>query len=319
MFRFIYSLCVALVGILLVGGVVYAISNPDYVTIGDTYVFENVTETDDQLYFVRYDVSYNGTPDEDASDAWQMALYDSVGNLIATRPLNYYQHNIISIYLTPAQALTWEAANQVRIMGMPSVFGNLTEGLNMRSRTLSPADYYQQSSLGGIMITQAEILEADWEIPLLTTGDLLNATGANYFLAAVPGLNSMVPEIFSQTERTIPWTRTTINTTGINSTQANLPTTLEEGIQGLDEMLGVTNHVWGGLAWVLFMGFVVGGVVYSATQRPDIATLGGVGGTFGIAAYLGISYPHVMYALVALALFVVFIFTLVYVIPRMGG
>lgn len=301
------------------GGVAHAIGNPDYVTIGDAYVFRNVLETGDQLYFVRYDVSYNGTPDEDSEDTWQMALYDSNDNLTATRPLNYYQHNIISIYLTPDQALTWELAHYVRIMGNPAIFSPLTEGVNMTTRVLAPSDYYEASSLGGVMITQAEILEADWEITLLTTGDLLNSTGATYFIAAVPGLSSMVPEIFSATTRRIPWERTTINTTGINATEQNLPVSLEEGIEGVDTILGVTDHTIGGVAWVTLLGLVVGGGFYATTNRPDISILGGMVGTLGISAWLGVSAPQVMYTFIAIALVVVLMFTLVYVVPKMGG
>ncbi len=320
MFRRLYSsIGVAVVALLLLGGIVVsAIGNPDYVVIGDAYVFRNATETGDQLYFVRYDVSYNVTPEENAEDTWQMALYDSSDNLIATRPLNYYQHNIISIYLTPSQALTWQGSHYVRIQGMPSIFGALIEGTNMRTRTLGGGDYYESTSLGGIMITQAGILEDDWAIDLLTSNNRLNATGATFFLEAVPGLSTMASEIFSSTTRGISWTRDTLNTTGINRTAANLPDTLDDALSGLNAIFGVTNDNWGNFSWVMLMGMMIGGGVYAATRRPDISFLGGVGGTIAISAYLGIASPYMMYTLMALAFIIVFLFVLVYIIPRMG-
>ena len=216
-------------GLLLATGVALAIGNPDYVAIGDAYVFRDVLETGDQLYFVRYDVSYNSTPDEDAEDTWEMALYDSDGNLTATRELEYYQHNIRSIYLGSDDAIAWEGAHRIIVRGMPSVFGNLTEGINMRTQTLAPGDYYELESLGGIMITQAGILEADWEITLLTSGDRLNATGANYFLKAIPGLNDMAPNIFQTTIRALdveytPWSQN--YTEGLQEHEFTLNTTV---------------------------------------------------------------------------------------------
>ena len=79
---------------------VYAVDDPTSVSIGDCNVFTDLLEDGDQLYFVRYDVSYSPEPEEDAEDTWQMALYDTDGTTLiegAVRPLNYYQHNIISI------------------------------------------------------------------------------------------------------------------------------------------------------------------------------------------------------------------------------
>lgn len=183
---------------LVSGGSVFAVGNPSGVTIGDVYVWDNFSETDDQLYFCRYDVNYASTPTEYAEDTWEMALYDSTGALVATRPLNYYQHNIISIYLDSSDALVWASAAQIIIRGMPSIFPNLTEDVNMETRTLAPGDWHHSTAddMGTILVHQAEILEADWGITLLGSSDKLNTTGRTYFLDAVPGLESACPEIF---------------------------------------------------------------------------------------------------------------------------
>ena len=117
------SLLLAFLLTLFPGIVLAAIGDPENgVTIEDTYVFRDVFETGDQLYFVRYDVSYDPIPDENPGDTWQMSLYDEAGTLMDSIPLNYFQHNIISIYLESSEALTWEGSSTVRIMGMPSVF-----------------------------------------------------------------------------------------------------------------------------------------------------------------------------------------------------
>jgi len=264
-----------LVLFLLCPGLVYAIGNPDYITIGDVYVFRNVVDEGDQLYFCRYDVSYNSVPDEDAGDTWEMALYDSTGDLVATRPLNYYQHNIISIYLESDVSLGWQGAHQVIIRGMPSVFGNLTEGVNMKTRALAPGDYYEVDYLAGVMITQAGILEDDWEITLLSSGDRLNSTGKTFFLAAVPGLGDMVPDIFEVITGGMEVDYKAYDQTYREALSTNQGSRLEEAITGIGKMMGVYNPEWTSFWLVSLVLLMVVGVISSGTGTPGWAFVGG--------------------------------------------
>ena len=66
------------------------------------------------------------------------------------------------------------------------------------------------------------------------------------------------------------------------------------------------------------MGLVVGGVVFGTTRRPDISMLGGVVGVIGVSAYLGVASPNVFYLFLAIALFIVVLFVIAYIIPRLG-
>lgn len=283
---------------------VLAIGNPDYVTIGDVYVFRNVSETGDQLYFCRYDVSYNSTPDEDADETWQMALYSSGGALVATRPLNYYQHNIISIYLDSDDALAWQGAHQIKIMGMPSVFGNLTEGVNMRTRTLAPGDYYEKDYLGGVMITQAEILDADWEITLLTANDKLNSTGKTFFLLAVPGLGDMVPEIFEIVTHTPDVDYVTYNDTYAAGLSAHAGDRLSGAISDIGSLMGAPAS-WTTF-WLVMLGFLMlAGIIFSGMGNPMWAMIGGFALLAGLAFLFGGSI-FIMVVVIVLAVALVF-------------
>jgi len=311
------------VGVLLLFGAVspaYAISNPDSIDIGDVYVFRNVLETGDMLFFVRYDVSYSSQPSEDAEDMFQMVVYDTDGATpLVMRPLNYYQHNIISIYLSAANnTLTWGSAYYVRVTGNPGVFDPLVEGTNMRTRVLASGDYASTEDLGGVMITQAELLEADWDITLLTSGDRLNTVGSAYFREAVPGLSSMAPEIFEVTTTYFNFTRSHFTEEGLNRTRENLPVSLNSAITGLNQMFGVTNANWGGFGWTLLLGMVVGGAVYAATQRPDVSVLGGVMGVMGLSAYLGVSSGNVLLFVLAVGTALIAMFAIEYIVPRLG-
>ena len=184
---------IALLVLLVVAVPVFAISNPDSIAIQSVKVFQNIFEDGDFLVFVRYDVNYSADPDEPADETFLVNLYDTDGTtLLYQRPLNYYDLNIVSIYLTPAQAsgLTWEGAHVIKVMGNPSVFGGLTEGINLVSRTLeSSANYVSgdmdasRGYLGIFCINTARVLQADDDWPtLLTSNDKLNTQGAITFI-----------------------------------------------------------------------------------------------------------------------------------------
>jgi hypothetical protein len=253
---------------LLISSGVLAISDPDSVTIAQVYVFGDVLETGDQLFYARYDVNYNSTPDEDAQDTWQMAVYDINGTLVASRPLNYFQHNIISIYLEPDEAIEEGLAHQVKIMGSPSVFPSLVEGTNMRTSTLAAGDYLEGGDVGDYMITEAGILETDWGLTLLTSSDKLNSTGSTYFLEAIPGLASMDPTIFQTATRVLSPADPTWEPVYPDDIIARSGGGLQAAINGTMSIFGIYDPFWG-TAWVsaiLFM--LIGAPIYAVTRQP---------------------------------------------------
>ncbi len=304
----------------LMGSPVFAISNPDSISIGDIYVFQDVLETGDILVFMRYDVDYTSQPSEDADGTFLMAIYDTDGTtLLFTRPVNYYQHNIISIYLDAGDnTLNWGSLYYIRIMGSSALFDPLVEGTNMRTQVLSSGEYRDTDALGGIMIAQAAILETDWSTTLLTASDRLNTTGANYFLKAVPGLSTMVPGIFElATEEFIYAPNTAYAQTGLNATKENVPVSLNNAITGLNAMFGITNPEWGSFGWSLLVGLMVGAGFYGAARRPDIAILGGVVGTLGLQSYLGYN-ENILFLLMAVGTVIIVLFAILFVLPRLG-
>jgi len=197
---------IGLAFIVLVLGVfpVLAIANPISTVINFSHVFENIFVDGDQIFYVRYDVDYAAPPTEFASDTFLMALYDTDGTtLLFQRPLNYYEHDLISIYLTPAQALTWGSAYVIKITGNPSIFPILTEGINLATRTLGALDYtagaatVSRATLGASVLTSAQYIEADTgDVWIGALTDRLTALGAIHVNAAIPGLASVAPEIY---------------------------------------------------------------------------------------------------------------------------
>jgi hypothetical protein len=272
---------------------VYAIGNPSYVSIGDVAVFEDVFETGDMLFFMRYDVSYSPVPEEEPEDTWMVALYSSdEATLLGSRALNYYQHNIISIYFDADQVtskgLATGAAYKFKVMGSPSVFGELVEDTNVQTSTLAAGDYRDLDELGGYMIAQAKILEDDWGIALLTGGERLNATGATYFNAAVPGLYNVVPEIYQTTTITPspPNTTWTVNRTW----ESHKPFSLNAAVHDLSDWWG-TDPNWMGSFMIVLIGGVLGSVVFAATRQPDLSFIFALM-AFPLGAWIGlISLP----------------------------
>ena len=243
---------------------VYAISNPDNGTrILDVAVFRNIKETGDQLYYVRYDVSYTTEPTEPASDAFQMIIYDVAGTTVLfSRDLNYYQHNIISIYLTPSQALTWDSNYIIRIQGKVGLFLLLVEDVNMDTWTLNSSDYHEETEVESYMLDQASILEAYWGLTLLNTSNQLNSTGAIAFNDGIPGLINYYPTLYG-TSTSVPtvtwgnWTQAYVNTLG-----ANEGSKLHATMSALGGFIGVTGD-WMAFWITLMAAFVLGGIVYT--------------------------------------------------------
>lgn len=300
--------------LLLLPVLVYAIGNPDSVTIGDVFVFQNVSITGDQLYFCRYDINYGTIPPEDPEDTWQMALYnttDSLGGRI--RSLNYYQHNIISIYLTPVQAITWGAANKIRIMGKPIVFGTLTEDVNMDTRVLSGTDYYDKASLASTMLAQAEILESDWGITLIGTSGKLNDTGGEVFLLAVPGLGSMALDIFEGVMGSIPINYVDYNHTYAETLKTNAGTKLDLAISDIAKLIGISNSEWMGFWLFMIFFLMLVGVTFAGLGNPGWAFIGGYS-VIAVGGYLlGGSMFHLA---VILVLVVAALFGLYFILSR---
>lgn len=245
-------------------------ADPDDILIGSLGIFRNVLETGDQLWFVRYDVNYGSVPTEPASNLFSMAIYDDTLAFTGyIRPIEYYQHNIISIYLTPDQALDWGDSYRVRIMGNPLVF-TLTEGVNMITLTASGGNYREADELEAYLRGQAEILEVDWSLTLLTTEGRLNTTGAFYFNKAIPGLTSMIPSFFqvAVSSPSLPdgvWT-----TEREDEWRDQRGPDLTATVEWFQDFTGAGEESIG-ILFVAVIGALLAASAYGATRRPDLA------------------------------------------------
>ena len=290
---------------------VCAISNPDAINIASGAVFRDVLNTGDQLWFVRYNVTYGVAPTELANTTFIMAIYDTDGTtLLYTRPVNYYQENIISIYLTSAQALTWGGTYYVKIMGNPGVFGALVEGTNMKTWVTTPGDFYEQTSFQGYLYTQASILQTDWAITILTSGGKLNVTGAMFFNEAIPGLSSMLPEFFqvttaSMTSGNIAYTEAYATNTATRAGSMNV------AFASIGSMFGISEG-WAMLWLVGILDVILMGLVYASTQKSEIAFVSGFALT-SLFGWIGLIQLQIV---IILVIFVAILFAILFILGR---
>lgn len=270
-----------------------AISNPASIAMNNQFVFRNVLETGDWLVYCRYDVNYTTIPSEPANTTYEFVMYNTTGTtILGSRPLNYYQHNIISIYFTKAQAsskgLVWGDPYIVIVRGSPPVFITLTEDVNQDTRVLGAGDYKEQSDLAPHMLAEAEILQADWGIILLENG-YLNATGATYFTYAIPAFGSMAPEAMYSTTyyMTVNYTYMNMSETAYEvSLHTQQGARLRLAIQNLASEFGVSED-WMSI-WMVAIGYLTfAGVAYSVTKDPGVSMLTGFPVIVG-AAWLGV-------------------------------
>ena len=250
----------------------FAVADPDYISIHEASVFRNVLETGDQLFIVRYDVSYSVEPIEDASVTYLMDICTSGG--ISTgysRSLNYYQHNIVSIYLTPAQALTWEGSYSIKILGNPSLFSPLVESINMETLTLSSGKYFEASFLADFILAQAALIEDDWVVALLASDGLLNSTGAFVFEKAIPNLNNMVPSVYQITTSNPSIGDSNMTTSGGANLTGHIGPDLNAAMNDLANWWG-SSASWMKIGSTGLIAGVLGSIAFGASKgRTDVA------------------------------------------------
>jgi len=246
-----------------------AIGDPDSITIESVRVFQNLWDDSgdgDQLYVVEYKVMYPPPhPTEDPNDTFFVGIWDGAV-LKYSRPLNYYGHNIISIYLTEARGLTWSDPYTIRVSGNPAYFSSLVEDINMDSLVLAGGNWVsgtQTDSRGYLQswcVTLAQTLETSWGTALLTSSSKLNILGSATFKEAIPELNGICPTLFQYLEYSTE--------APTQAYQVELETRLGARLQSVLTNLGTFFHVPGAMIGGVGFGiifFILTGSIFAAT------------------------------------------------------
>lgn len=186
---------------------VLAVSDPDSIELMSIRVYQNVYEDGDWLVLCEYDIAYNSTPAENATETFGLVLRDGL-NITAVGEVVAYNHHIGIIYLGSSdvddRGLTWgNTTYNVSVMGIPPSFNSTTEGVNMDTIILTAGYWIEgvtdesRDYLGSRVIILAQYLENDWGIELVNTENKLNCEGREQVLLAIPYLDVICPEIFA--------------------------------------------------------------------------------------------------------------------------
>jgi len=295
----------------------YAIANPDSISVWQPKVYENIWETGDMLFVAEYDVEYASEPDESASTAFLVQLFDTDGTtLLLSRQLNYYQHNLISLYAdadtVTSLGLAWEDSYKVAITGNPALFGTIAEGTNKVTTTLSASDYNADGTLTSKVLLKnhcidiAEALENDWAVTLISTTNsgeqVLNSTGATVFLDAIPNLGTPLPDLFrlSESVPTVDTNVATANYSVSSRIDARLGTSISNSLSGIGTFLGIGDNSAAGL-WAIITILVIASIVFLNTGN-QMASLVLAVPVIVMMTYLGAIPEAITYVL---AIFVV--------------
>lgn len=303
---FLVPLVLAFLLFALLGGKASAaVANPNSTQIGDVAVFPDVVEAGDQLYLVRYNIDYTTNPIEPATTTFHMAIYDTDGTtLLYTRPTPNYGNFLMGIYLTPAQALTWGDSYVIRISGNPAIFDPLIEGVNRATRTLGGSDYYDTEDLGGVLVAQAEILEGLTGIDYVTSDHYITNTGASYLNLGIPGIASMVPDVFVLATSQMNMAGDLGSTSYSDYLAGNTSVSWNESAQGVTGVTGIPDN-WSKYGLVAFLAGIV---LFGVMLRFPMA---GLGIAF-LSAFLMLPFaasvgmiPFVIWAIIAFGIIVV--------------
>jgi len=199
-------------------GIAQAITAPTSIDISTVNVFRNLAETGDMLVVFHYSMpyasdNYSSTP---ASKSIMLRLYDTDNTTVIQTGAPYvnpffesngYGEGDGSFYFAAADAdiPTWEDAVTINIFGGPGFFSPAIT----QSYTLTPSDYSSsvtqeanRNELKTWILLECDSLAASYSstgIIMKATSDVgvvLSAYGELYFRGVIPGLQTLVPDLF---------------------------------------------------------------------------------------------------------------------------
>jgi hypothetical protein len=315
---------------------VFALGNPDAIAFGSQSIlrynaFTNVAVTGDMLFICEPYIHYNVAPTDypDGSKSFTFQVLNTAGTtVLLSVPVTGYENTIISIYQTAAQVtalgLTTGTAYKFRLSGNPAIFASLTEGVNMRTATLTTGDWINQAvtkgtvndTLKAFCINMAKDLQTNYGvttyIETIQGVEFLTAIGGGILLKGCPNLSSFAPNIFKSSQGinspAAPLTTNELSAKGgmganplldyPMSPTNQLGATTANGITQLGVFLGIDAQ-WAGFVMLMLGMMLLCFYFYQKTQHPLVPIVMG-GFILALGAYLGLMPPAMLFAIVIL-------------------
>lgn len=301
---------------------VFAVANPDSITMPRYDAFVNVYETGDMLFECETKVVYAVPPVEASTLTFAFQVLDNAGVVVfGQQALFAYQNKLASYYFSAAQvtALGLVAGTQykLRITGTPAYFPIPVEGTSMVTHTLTAglpsASWIDEASVPITQRTQANDVLIAFNIniakdlqtydvpasPYWTTvqgADYLTQVGTSLFLQGVPFLMNYVPQLFqsgSTNNYVSPVPTSGAAQTPLNPT-SQLGPNIANAITNMGAFLGF-GPAMAGFALTFFIMIVLSIVVYAKVQHP-VAPLAVSVVVLVLGGYLGMITLTILFA-----------------------
>ena len=231
---FLIFAVLALISVLIPQFVLAAVPSPDQVSM-TCFGYRNLLETGDFFLLVDYDIAYSGGYSTvPASDAFTFRLFDPTGTTEIADALPYvfttattgftgtngYGMGVVAYYFNAASAPAWGDNYIIKVSGNPAE-------LTFSGDYEVPTSAYYSGSIASIIALAGELrsigtsLSSQWNIPLLTdtsSTSVFTADGESYFRNAIPGVQSLAPDIFEDVSQENPDTTETSYNTNLSNT-----------------------------------------------------------------------------------------------------
>jgi len=187
---------------------------PTSMEVLSAHAFTNLVETGDVSIVFRWSVHYEGYSEAEYSDNLSPAslailfnMYDTDGTTLlrTTTPYVYapfetngYEQGMASFYFPASENLTTDQGYFIQIAQNPTYFTSA----NTTSYTMTGTDWQDdtEADMAEWMLGQCDYLLAEYpDVTLKTATDIgivFSTLGAQYFLAAIPGIQTLCPALF---------------------------------------------------------------------------------------------------------------------------
>jgi hypothetical protein len=232
---FLVFAVLALIAVLIPQVVLADVPSPDQVSVA-CFCYRNLLETGDFFLLVNYNIVYSGGyPTVPASNVFTFRLFDPTGSTEIADALPYvfttattgftgtngFGEGVVAYYFNSASAPTWGDNYIIGISGNPAEFSS-PPGANYE---ISTASYDSGSNAATDLANNLRMIAADlstqWSVPILSntsSTSVFTPDGEGYFRNAIPGVQSLAPDIFENASQESPDTTETSYDTNLSNT-----------------------------------------------------------------------------------------------------
>jgi len=200
------------------------------------FCYRNLLETGDFFLLVDYDIAYSGGyPTVPASDTFTFRLFDPTGSTEIADALPYvfttattgftgtngYGMGVVAYYFNSASAPAWNLNYSIKVSGNPAEFSTPYAGNYEISTSAYDSGSNAATDLANELRSIGSALSTQWNVPLLSdtsATSVFTADGEGYFRNAIPGVQSLAPNIFEDIQQESPDTTETSFNSNLSNT-----------------------------------------------------------------------------------------------------